>query len=297
MNDLFYHYTDINGLISILSYKELWLSRIDFMNDKTEGEIVFDKIINSIDDSNIQNKIEHLFNLCRNINRTFATSFTKNGNQLSQWRGYCPNEGGYSIGFNYDELEELEIEKPSSTNKFKVFKSVQDLLEINSIQVSFDACTYSHEDTFKEQVQEIAVFVKEAVKDVSDEKFEKMAKLNYHHLSIIELLNDQKKTDKILDFIFRISKIVAFYKDSSFQEENEYRLVYIDKPSPSKPFIRGKISYPLAFVKAKFDKKAVKEIIIGPTEFEELALKGLHDLLNSFNLKAKIKSSKIPYRN
>jgi hypothetical protein len=295
MNEIFYHYTDINGLISILSHEELWLSGIDFMNDNTEGKVVFDRIYNSIDDPSIQRKLGHLFNLCINTNRIFATSFTKNGDQLSQWRGYCPNEGGYSIGFNFDKLEELKIDKPSSENKFRVFKSVQDLLKNGPGQILFDACTYSQEDTFEEQVQVIADFVNEAVKDVSDEHFAAMKKLNYDALSIIGLLNDQEKTNKILDFLFRISKVVALYKDRGFYEENEYRLMYIDKPLPSKPFIRGKNSYPLSFVKAKFDKRAVEEIIIGPTRFEKFARKGLYDLLNSFNLKAQIKCSKIPY--
>ena len=113
---------------------------------------------------------------------------------------------------------------------------------------------------------------------------------------MLELFGDQKKSGKILDFIFRISNIAALYKDSSFFEENEFRLMYIDKPLPSKPFIRGKKSYPLAYVKAKFDKKAVEEIIIGPTKFEELAWKGLCDIQKSFNLNAKIRYSTIPYR-
>ncbi len=297
MNDLFYHYTDVNGLISILSNEELWLSGINFMNDNSEGKVVFDIIYNSIEDQNIQYKLGHLFNLCINMNRIFATSFTKNGDQLSQWRGYCPSEGGYSIGFNFEKIEELEIEKPpSSRHKFKVFKSVQDLLKNSPGQVLFDACIYSHEKTFEEQVQILAEFIKEAVKDVSNEQFESMKTCNYDSLSILGLLGDQQKTNNILDFIFRISKIVALYKDSSFYEENEYRLMYIDKPLPSKPFVRGKKSYPLAYIKAEFDKKAVQEIIIGPTKFTDLAWKGLYDLLNSYDLKAKIKVSKIPYR-
>jgi len=296
MNDLFYHYTDVNGLISILSKAELWLSGIDFMNDHTEGKVVFDKVFNTTDDPNIKYKLGPLFELCINMNRIYATSFTKNGDQLSQWRGYCPNDGGYSIGLNFDEIEDFEIEKPSSTNRFKVFKTVQDWLKNTPGQILFDTCTYSHEDTFTEQVQILSDFVIEAVKDVPNDQFETMKKLNYSSYAIIGLLGDQEKTNKLLDFIFRISKIVAFYKDSSFHEEKEFRLTYIDKPLPSKPFIRGKKSFPLAYVKAKFNKKAIQEVIIGPTKFKDLAWKGLYDLLNSYDLKAKIKYSTIPYR-
>ncbi len=297
MNELFYHYTDVNGLISILSNEELWLSGIDFMNDHTEGKVVFDKIFNSIENPTTQYKLGHLFNLCINQNRIFATSFTKNGDQLSQWRGYCPSDGGYSIGFNFDKIEELEIIKPTSQKKFKVFKTVQDFLKNTPGQVVFDACTYSHEENFEGQVQILSDFVNEAVNDVSEDQFEAMKELNYNFLAIMGLFNDQKKTKKILDFIFRISNIVALYKDSSFYEENEYRLMYIDKPLPSKPFIRGKSTYPIAYIKAQFNKEAVEEIIIGPTKFEELAWKGLYDILNSYNLKAEIKYSKIPFRN
>ncbi|MEW6520039.1 MAG: DUF2971 domain-containing protein [Thermodesulfobacteriota bacterium] len=295
MTKLFYHYTDVNGLISILENKEFWLSGIDFLNDDSEGKVVFDKIFNSVEDQATQCKLGHLFNLCINQNRMFATSFSENGDQLSQWRGYCPADGGYSIAFNFEKIEELEICKPSSQTKLKVFKSGQDLLKNGSGQLVFDSCTYSHEKDFEEQVQVVSDFVKDAVQDISQEKFEKMKRFNYHFLSILDLIGDQEKSGKILDFIFRVSHIVALYKNSSFYEENEYRLLYVDKPRPSKPFIRGKKSYPLPYIKAKFDKNAVEEIIIGPTKFKNFAWKGVFDVLNTFNIKAKIKFSEIPF--
>lgn len=298
MNKLYYHYTDVNGLISILQNEELWLTGIYFMNDHTEGKVVFDKIFNSTEDQGTQDKLGHLFNFCINQNRIFATSFTENGDQLSQWRGYCPNDGGYSIGFNFNRIEELEISKPdlASPKKVKVFKSAEALLNNHSGQIVFDSCTYSHEKNYEEQVQILSDFVSEAVKEISEEQFEKMSKFNYHLFSMLELFGDQKKSAKILDFIFRISNIAALYKDSSFSEENEFRLMYIDKPLPSKPFIRVKKTYPIGYIKAKFDKKAVEEIIIGPTKFEELAWDGLYDIQQSFDLNAKIKCSAIPYR-
>jgi len=38
--------------------------------------------------------------------RMFVTSFASDGNQLSQWRAYCPSTGGYSIGFEPEALME-----------------------------------------------------------------------------------------------------------------------------------------------------------------------------------------------
>jgi hypothetical protein len=35
---------------------------------------------------------------------SFVFSLTEHGDQLSQWRGYCPDVGGYSLGFHSAEL-------------------------------------------------------------------------------------------------------------------------------------------------------------------------------------------------
>ena len=295
MNNLFYHYTDVNGLISILSNNELWLSGIDFMNDYTEGKVFFDTIFNNIDDPAIKYKLGHLFELCINTNQVYTMSFSKKGDQLSQWRGYCPNDGGYCIGFDFDGITEVKIKKPKSAFKFEVFKKAQDWLENPSSQILFDVCTYSHEEKFKEQVQIFSDYIVNVIKDVPNDKFEMMRQLKYTSLATLSLFDDQEKTAELLDFIFRISKIAAFYKDSSYYEEKEFRLLYIDKPLPSKPFIRKKKSYPLAYVKAEFDTKEIQEIIIGPTKYKDVAWKGLYDLLNTNDLIAKIRYSVIPY--
>ena len=37
----------------------------------------------------------------------FVASFSENGDQLSQWRAYCPKGNGFSIGFRYSDLSYL----------------------------------------------------------------------------------------------------------------------------------------------------------------------------------------------
>ena len=41
----------------------------------------------------------------------FAVSFSERGNDLGQWRAYCPNGGGSSIGFRRTALGALCVEQ------------------------------------------------------------------------------------------------------------------------------------------------------------------------------------------
>jgi hypothetical protein len=44
----------------------------------------------------------------------YVTSFSEERDQLSQWRGYCGNAAGFSIGFNLAKLKELLKRTPNT---------------------------------------------------------------------------------------------------------------------------------------------------------------------------------------
>ncbi|MBI3169743.1 MAG: DUF2971 domain-containing protein [Chloroflexi bacterium] len=75
----------------------------------------------------------------------YVCSFSEEGNQLSQWRGYCPEMGGFSLGFNFDSsLIEL-----ISTQDFRLAKCVYDfeLQETKVLEYLRDVLDFHNKET------------------------------------------------------------------------------------------------------------------------------------------------------
>ncbi|MEE8407757.1 MAG: DUF2971 domain-containing protein [Acidimicrobiia bacterium] len=113
--DLLYHYTDVVGLIGICSSGSLWATNLRFMNDAKElahsRKLMLKVLAEAKDKAGFPAQLE----LIEEIERTamagwvgypdfYATSFTANGDLLSQWRGYGSSGGGYAIGFDAARL-------------------------------------------------------------------------------------------------------------------------------------------------------------------------------------------------
>lgn len=106
-----YHYTSPGAARGLLSNGEVWASKIQHLNDEKEyvqyiehvervARSAFD--VKRADESTFLDDLHELTASLRSAN-IFVTSFTEEGDLLSQWRGYCPS-GGYSIGFSSEQL-------------------------------------------------------------------------------------------------------------------------------------------------------------------------------------------------
>jgi len=116
---ILFHYTDVKGLEGIITNQEMRATDHCFLNDKSEfdnGLKMFKKLVanREIELSDFikdRYDFDHdIASVVRTIKRqkgVYCCSFTGNGNLLSQWRGYCPKEGGYSIGFGRQALLNL----------------------------------------------------------------------------------------------------------------------------------------------------------------------------------------------
>lgn len=114
-NDTLFHYTDINGLIGIITKEELWATDHSYLNDRSEFECGINTFLCVASTNNFKNNMlfQDRYNyeddfLCiiKNIKRNegvYCCSFSTEKNYLGQWRGYCRN-GGYSIGFRKEAL-------------------------------------------------------------------------------------------------------------------------------------------------------------------------------------------------
>jgi hypothetical protein len=106
------HYTSGQGLMGILDSRSVWASNIHQLNDAKEFRHAFalaqDALRQSLHDADERlQAIVHA--LCRLLERAqslsvHVTSFSEDGDSLSQWRGYCPDGFGYCIEFDLASL-------------------------------------------------------------------------------------------------------------------------------------------------------------------------------------------------
>jgi len=153
-----FHYTSMQGLLGIIETKKIWATNLAYLNDKTEFVHARDMFISAL--SSLREEIESkepqpavgLYDsyLKKQKNRNpkvlfleriikvlefsekgypfYICSFSQEPDQLSQWRGYCQNTYGFSIGFNYSKLKEN-----ADRNNFTLIKCIYDKEEQNNI--------------------------------------------------------------------------------------------------------------------------------------------------------------------
>lgn len=159
-----YHYTSQKGLLGILQTKKLRMTNILYLNDSSEFSHTFDLVMSELTthkerllnkkgllelmedkgiDGDIFRRYEYVERILKGFlsddNRkteTYVFSLSQKGDDLSQWRGYCPKEGGFSIGFDSDKLLSI-IE--NSKSMFHTEKCIYDLdIQKDEISSMFD---------------------------------------------------------------------------------------------------------------------------------------------------------------
>lgn len=210
-----YHYTDAGGAIGILSLGKIWASNLGYLNDSSEFNYAKDLIascieakLNEATNKKVVYVFNHLFKKIKKLDNGhinfFIACFCENGDQLSQWRGYGANGGGYSIGF-YPNLigkrpiwEEPEFDiRPIIYERKKQNKLVNSFLEV-----------------------------------VIEQLLSKEVKL-------IEL----KEPEIVNDLLGFLLDYLLIFKDPSFKEEKEWRLIIILEHLDRVKFRPKKIQY------------------------------------------------------
>ena len=143
--DVLYHYTSQAGLLGIIQGKKIWATNILFLNDSQEFNYSFQMLqdrIQKIEGKLFEKQREfiHIFTknlqfintpLYQHIGGIYVCSFSEKEDQLSQWRGYCPESGGFNIGFQFTFIEKqegFELVK-CEYNKDKQKKVIGDFLD------------------------------------------------------------------------------------------------------------------------------------------------------------------------
>lgn len=270
---ILYHYTDARGLLGIIQKQEVWASHIRYLNDSEE----FDYAVNlaqgvirgRAEATANQKEKEVLTALSTRLSPgrmvdVFVASFSEDGDLLSQWRGYCPNGAGYSIGFVARDLRsEAGIERFS-------------LLQ----------CCYEYEDQ------------REIIRHVLNEVMN-----SARWTQTLEEFQNEDLYHRAAELWFESFVPVApIIKHGGFSEEREWRL--ISKPlslTDPRRRVRAGRSMLIPYVPIKLtgfgSHIPIKEIIVGPTPHMKLAQMAVWGWLESKDISpVDVLNSRIPYR-
>ncbi|HFQ5290258.1 TPA: DUF2971 domain-containing protein [Vibrio vulnificus] len=271
-----YHYADQNAFMSIIQTKELWATKIQYLNDENEYRLALNLAENYLTElkhaanpgwetQNIQDLIESIGYI--NDTNICVCSLSEQGDLLSQWRGYSNTLGGYSIGFNFEKLMAI-----AERQGFQLIK-----------------CVYDPET----QMQLVRDAIDSAISEGSD--YQSFTDIEYDGIS---------KTNAL--FRKKMAQIAPIIKDLSFCEENEWRL-FSTRSFEELSFRAGRSMLTPFFKFSLGDdtKSLIDEIIVGHTPHANLAIKSTEAFLTKnhppedgdYTCAFKVRSSSIPFRN
>lgn len=201
-----YHYSNAPGLHGIIISKTLWATHRYFLNDRTEityTQELVEQIHNDFlkkasefyDPQNEEYNLNFRGLLHRLSYKTrrpkpnpdiYVISFCEDNDLLSQWRGYGENGSGYAIGFQTKSLTEIDTD----FHLRQVIYSEEKQLEI-----------------LNEILLKMISSYRKSTEGMTSEEMHKAA--DSHALKFEE----------------EVANIATFFKNPSFHEEKEWRLV------------------------------------------------------------------------
>lgn len=282
-----YHYTDSAGLSGIIMNQEIWFTSYKHMNDPSEIAYGMSIALQLLEE--IGKKADSQVNLfCKmvialfsneNIENTFSffiASFSRNGDDLGQWRGYGDNGHGFSLGLSQRLFQVLD--KPGLKPHENVF--------VTPVVYGEKEGRKHHRRAIRKAVKIVETTIKKATdvmsdKDVGMPFFDEMAR------SLIAA-----------QLIFNSLTI----KHEAYSNEREVRLIIMGEREKLRAHIstrsrRGDI---VPFIKSPMkvqEKAAITEIVVGPCAAVD-AEDGVRTLLAPFRKApgSLVRRSKIPYR-
>jgi len=128
--DLLYHYTSVDGLRGIITNRVLWATSIHHLNDTQELLHALHLASQAVQayrpaslttlQVNLGMQMLEYIEKLKSL-KLFIASFSEEGDLLSQWRAYCPREGGYSLGLSAPVVLSL-----AERNGFSLYPCIYD---------------------------------------------------------------------------------------------------------------------------------------------------------------------------
>ena len=296
---LVYHYCSLESAFNIIKNQSMFASDLRFMNDKEEiqyGREVLKKVIKKIADESDAEEEDTINQLIKDIDSKlpqepiYAICFSKKRDDLNQWRAYANNGAGICLAISLIEPEEDTMESSET--------DTQELSEKKT----------NEEMPYETQFYYDKIYYVDKNSDLKTEDDWNKVSGNHIEESLEDFLLEQEESDQIPEFPNYLKRMVAFYKNIKFEEEEEIRLLSLnnDIDSEGKP-VKQKVEtrysngfiipYLVHSLKNKNGSSNIKEVIIGPSVKDKERLeKSIRTFLDICGLQAvKISFSDIPY--
>jgi hypothetical protein len=267
-----YHYTSIEGLRGIITSKQIWASAAQYLNDAKEFRLAIDiarEYLRTAAHVRRGQPVARLLDYCHDqLERlehylVCVFSLSEEPDLLSQWRGYCPPGGGYAIGFPGNELKALLARQGCWLAR----------------------CVYApaaHRALVAEALDPV-------VGQLPNEG--------------LETEEDVKRIGELwMPGIFhRVSRVAPLIKHESFQEEHEWRVIWIPAGQRSRYQYRPSRSMFIPYVPIDLSlsegQMVLGEILVGPMPHQYIATNGLTGFLTQQGAPWKgVRPSQIPFR-
>ncbi len=287
---MLYHYTNLQGLLGILSGKSIWASHCEYLNDSSEyrqairfakafsGNIYMEDDYLAAFGWTVRDALEKM-----QVHDVYVSSFSEKKDLLSQWRGYCPQGGGVCIGFDKAAIQGFCDSKGYHLSKCIYSHSEQEKI----ISQLLDECF----SNFPKPL------ISRSEYEARDSKGQVDHELGYR--ALVSLDDGKELADTVVNkFINEINNLAPRVKNFGFHEEAEWRII---APNPeNKIEFRTGSSHLIPYIQLPvFDseKSPIREIIVGPNPNPQRCISSIEKLIKSFNLgKVEINESEIPFR-
>jgi Protein of unknown function (DUF2971) len=266
--DLF-HYTSLSGVEGILRDRAVWASSLHFMNDSEEWSYSFglakERLLTRFDERPEKQWSIFISRLVETLDTHLGMnvcvfSLSEMQNQLSQWRAYCPREGGYSISFDVEYLT-----RQLNEQGFQLTKCEYDLRRQRRLidRIISDSLSLAGTLPGKRSLDTLVSAVQQKL-----------------FLGLISVASALKHPDFMEEREWRAFKIVPL---------DDRNITY---------HLKNSLAIPHHVLKLDVIKEffPIGGIMVGPNPHQRLAYRGVSLMAGRFGI-TKIGSSQTPYRN
>lgn len=253
--ELLYHYCSTETFLNIIQNKSIRLSSMKMSNDSSEGIWVSNLISDYIENggmgfSKIEMKLIHMFlSDYQDIFPSLAFCLSREGDLLSQWRGYADDGYGFCIGFDKGYILKKICDSDTYLEEIK-YVSKDNLKIIREyIRPAVDVIRGMHiTDKFK-----------------LDDCYEILAGAKISGISDVD-----SRRDEIFSSLMDVGARLFTFKNPAFREEGEWRIVrsFSDYASCSFSAKRDRI-VPFQIVNITNINEMIRSITCGPRHLED----------------------------
>ena len=268
-----FHYTTPGGLDGILRSNSLWASSLLYLNHAEELryalQLVRGRLGRRAEAAAIPDQRAFYEYCADNLNRieglnACAFSMSANCDQLSQWRAYCPPTGGYSLGLRSDLLAQIARQK----------------------ELLFGPCAYRPEEQLP-LLDEILDWFDSTIREVE---------------GAVAARGPELAEIALPGLFSRLARVAPFIKSDTFEEETEWRLVFVRTPPDEVEVdvrVGNSILVPYAVLRLPEDSHVnpIRRVIVGPCNHPELSMRavGMLGEVARSQIEQVIRS-RVPYR-